>query len=133
MMTSWLRLKEVEPGLAAELVDRVALGAGLLDRIIPGWAGRVVGERLAMETCDRCVLGQIHGEYLQGLRAILRMVADPRGFSGADHGFTLRDAEQDCDLTGPIPEAIAARLEALADLWRAALLERASTACLPGA
>jgi hypothetical protein len=39
--------------------QRVAAGAALLDRVVPGWASRVNVETLAMWDPSRCIIGQV--------------------------------------------------------------------------
>jgi hypothetical protein len=103
--------------------DRVAKGAALLDRVRPGWAGEVAADRLAMESCDKCVLGQLYGNYWAGFRALL-MPPGPRTiYRAGDFGFTLHDLEQLND--GPY---VMARFAALADAWRAEVRSRLAEA-----
>lgn len=52
---------ELGPELYSRLVDNVARGVALLDRLRPGWRSRVDGSRLSMEDGTRCVLGQLAG------------------------------------------------------------------------
>jgi hypothetical protein len=115
----------IEPGLAAELAPRVERGAALLDRAEPGWHLRIARDRLAMESCDRCVLGQLHGDYLKGFRCVLRDLPARNLYSAAEHGFTLHGAEQEAiDPSGTASEQTLARFAALADLWRAQVTRR---------
>ena len=75
----------------ADLEQRVAAGAALLDRERPGWWEEVDTERLDMASeCD-CVLGQVWGEYIDGVNAL-----HVRGDGGwvvwsTDHGFERAD------------------------------------------
>ena len=46
-------------------------GARQLDEIEPGWWARITSNRLAMDSCDRCVMGQLYGGYVEGLRVLL--------------------------------------------------------------
>jgi hypothetical protein len=121
MATAWVDLHRWEPALARDLAARVRRGAVLLDRVEPGWHLRVAGDRLAMETCDRCILGQLYGDYLKGFRMVTGPLPSHRLFSAADHGFTLRFAEQDLDQRD---DRVLGRFAALADLWRAEVLAR---------
>ena len=43
--------------------ERVAAGAALLDKKVPGWREQVNLGTLKMNHCGRCVLGQIFGNY----------------------------------------------------------------------
>ncbi len=64
--------------------ERVKAGAALLDRKRPGWANKVVAGTLDMSECDRCVLGQIFGDFELGLRK----TGSLRGDARIDLGFT---------------------------------------------
>jgi len=68
----------------------VAKGAELLDERRPGWAEDIDLELLDMTSGWHCVLGQLYGDYYDGLE---HMDPDLRyritDFSGRDHGFTL--------------------------------------------
>lgn len=59
---------------------RAARGATYLDSIDPGWYERLDPFGLALDSGSHCVLGQLHGEFRQGLgRAdILHMSSAPR-------------------------------------------------------
>lgn len=100
--------------------DRVAKGAALLDEHYPGWAARIAADDLAMSLCDKCVLGQVYGDYWDGFRTIKKRM--PWGlYSTADFGFTLRDSEQtEAKLLG---EGLV-RFDRLADAWRAEIRQR---------
>ena len=119
-MNTFDRLLKTEPTLAAQLVERVARGAKLLDESQPGWRERIRADELAMETCDQCVLGQLYGDYATGFKEMLKPFDSRVQFSSGDHGFTLRDSEQGpLRLQGqPIPRHILFRFAALAELWR---------------
>lgn len=52
---------------AAHIADRVSRGAELLDREQPEWAGRISLDDLHMRDCDECVLGQIFGDFTEGV------------------------------------------------------------------
>jgi hypothetical protein len=96
---------------------RVRRGAALLDRVRPGWAREIDRDRLAMESCDRCILGQLWGDYMDGFRELVRPLDSRILFSAADHGFTLPLREQ----TGPWTMN---RFAALADAWRDEIRKR---------
>ena len=66
---------------------RVARGAALLDRDCPGWAARISSDRLAIQMCSSCVLGQLYGDYCEGKRA-LSLWSDP-----VQYGFNLYQSE----------------------------------------
>jgi hypothetical protein len=105
--------------MSTDYAARVARGAALLDRVRPGWACEVAADRLAMESCDRCILGQLYGEYSLGFWTLTRPLDARKLFSAADHGFTLHASEQ----AAPDADTFA-RFARLADAWRAAIRER---------
>ncbi len=49
------------------LRERVERGAAFLDEHEPMWWKRVDEKRLRLEECEDCVLGQIYGDYVDGL------------------------------------------------------------------
>jgi hypothetical protein len=122
MAEAWDQLLASEPELAGRLLSRVEEGARLLDRVDPGWHRRIAVDRLAMESCDRCVLGQLHGDFQEGFREIIATLPDWELYSAAEHGFTLLHREQDTDSEGE--DRIIPRFAALSDLWRRQVLAR---------
>ena len=48
---------------ALPIADRVARGVALLDRKLPGWDAGVDLSTLHLDSCSRCVLGQLYGDY----------------------------------------------------------------------
>jgi hypothetical protein len=60
-----------------DLSERVAAGATLLDRERPGWWNEIDLDRLDLDDCRRCTLGQIYG-------------ASDEGYSGFGYGMGLR-------------------------------------------
>lgn len=73
----------------SDLKTSVQRGAQLLDRKRPGWHGRIDVDQLRMEECERCVLGQVFGEYRDGL---LRLFPGPylsEHWAGSFFGFCL--------------------------------------------
>lgn len=107
--------------------SRVNRGAKILDKFVPDWFRDIASDSLAMESCDKCVLGQLHGDYLAGYQSLRMLLPDGFMFSSAEHGFTLLAAEQrlddeEIDLVRQnhdfCPERIKFRFNVLADLWR---------------
>jgi hypothetical protein len=47
----------------ASAAERVAAGVALLDQKRPGWDAEVDLTLLLLASCDRCVLGQLYGDY----------------------------------------------------------------------
>ncbi len=48
------------------MAERVATGAGLLDKVRPGWARQISIPAMDMGDVGFCVLGQIFGDYTTG-------------------------------------------------------------------
>jgi hypothetical protein len=109
--------------------DRVKRGAFLLDATTPGWAEKINGDTLAMRWCDKCLLGQLYGDYDDGLKRIGLLLylgwdkgsnkeTDEAEEIAAAHGFTITDEEY----------RVAKRDEtvwpALADAWRIEIRSR---------
>lgn len=46
------------------IVERVQNGATWLDENEPGWAQRIDPVALNIESCARCILGQLYGDYI---------------------------------------------------------------------
>jgi hypothetical protein len=88
----------------AEVAERVARGAALLDEKEPGWAARIDLGAFDIGWQCRCVLGQLYGNYCTGVSAVL-----PFGLT-AEHGFVWEaddlGAEEDSEIA------------ALNDEWR---------------
>ncbi len=74
---------------------RVKKGADLLDEKAPGWDGKLCISTLKMSHCDRCVLGQVYGNYVDGAYIALSEVREFNWIlynesyidSVAEHGF----------------------------------------------
>lgn len=86
------------------LTARAKAGAILLDLLQPGWAERINVQRLRLEDCQACVLGQLYGGYSAGLEKVFAMRVRPReqapdlsfnawcnerDAAGADGGFCI--------------------------------------------
>jgi hypothetical protein len=98
-----------------DLAARVRRGAELLDRRRPDWAREIAPDRLAMDSCYECILGQIFGWF----------------WDGADELFPLTPENQFC-VMGAIDHGFYADLKAhnhveypaLAELWRREIRSR---------
>jgi hypothetical protein len=80
-------------------------GVALLDDRVPDWRERIDARALNMMSPSLCVLGQLFGGYVRGLR-MLDLLEDPHG-----HGFTI--GWEDAD--------VARAFRALTSLWREVL------------
>jgi hypothetical protein len=67
----------------ATIAECVARGAALLDEHEPGWWQRIDLDRLNIASCEDCTLGQLHGDFTDGLAALYLTAAD----EPEDHGF----------------------------------------------
>lgn len=70
---------------------RVLDGARKLDREIPGWADQINMTRFDICDSTECVLGQLYGDYFDGLNVVFGKVRENRpeysyGFAGDDDG-----------------------------------------------
>lgn len=75
-----------------ELTRTVRKGAALLDVMEPGWfrPSKVALSRLAMGSCEVCVLGQLYGDYMDGLNHL--GIPEGEGYTaGGRFGFDLDD------------------------------------------
>lgn len=110
-----------EPLTFPDVPERVARGAALLDEMHPDWPSMIIPEALALESCKRCVLGQMFGDFNDAPDE-LQQAARELGFDiDADH---LPPAEG-------TPSSLAQRLErgkqeyiALTEEWLRVVAER---------
>lgn len=79
---------------------RVAAGAAMLDREMPGWHAEVDVTVLDAAHQSRCVLGQLFGRYA---------FAPVDGLAAVAHGFKAMSADEVAALTGEWRRAIEAR------------------------
>lgn len=78
--------------MTAAVAERVAAGMGLLDRLDPKWWRPAVKnaidlDRLTIRRSRDCVLGQRHGTYPAGLKALKLTALDQHGINRAAEGF----------------------------------------------
>jgi hypothetical protein len=98
---------------------RVLRGVRFLNRVRPGWFREIDRDRLALDSEERDILGQLWGSYELGWSAIRAALAIQGPCSTADLGFTLYDHEQDL-VKNPWPD-IVGRFRELTDTWRSAI------------
>ena len=101
----------------AELVAycRARAGAVLLDAEYPGWAEEIDLDTLDMGDCIECVLGQLYGDYMDGMAALDPAAAesDEEPAWAVDLGFNFGDmATEYSDLDRAWRAEITKRLEA---------------------
>lgn len=68
-----------------EAAKRVASGMELLDEKIPGWTKKIELESLNIAFSHDCILGQLFGNYLRGLRHLSLKEGDNFGFDSGEH------------------------------------------------
>lgn len=68
--------------------ENVLRGIELLDRQVPGWRDRIDWDRLEMDSCYDCILGQLFDFYCTGLDELGLIAGIPDGF---DADFTTCD------------------------------------------
>lgn len=94
------------------ITERVARGAALLDVATPGWFEAINLDWLDLSNCNRCVLGQLAGDFMDALveYEINPDEARARGFevSVDVEDVSVIDAEYDA-LTAAWRELITAR------------------------
>jgi hypothetical protein len=71
-----------------EIDERVLDGAAMLDEHHPGWAAKIDVDKLCLKDCSSCVLGQVYGDYEDGLQIL------GRG-NQYDLGFNMRNGEDE--------------------------------------
>ena len=48
----------------------VTRGIAYLDEHLPGWQDEIDWDKLEMDECEKCILGQLFGNYERGLRVL---------------------------------------------------------------
>lgn len=94
-----------EPTLTQE--QRVESGAALLDEFVPGWEGGVDEGTLNIDHMEKCVLGQLFGDFCKvyyphmgsGKRSMPRGLRERIRGKVWELGFGLRNDEDMDDLT----------------------------------
>lgn len=103
--------------------SRVAIGAALLDQTVPGWWQRVNLETLNLMWHNRCVLGQLFGDWIDGLDALFGTMPAGAEWVAAEHaGFWVNE-----QVDGECTDASVARYAELTEQWRAAIVARRET------
>jgi hypothetical protein len=65
-----------------KLIRYMELGRDLLNQINPDWRTKIDPANLDMFVYEKCILGQLYGGYLQGLKALNISVGYQWGFFG---------------------------------------------------
>ena len=74
--------------------ERVKRGAAFLDRHLPGWAARVDPGSIEQQDYYRCVLGQLHGTFGQGLDWMDACEKNSDANEAEDYGFSLWNVDK---------------------------------------
>jgi hypothetical protein len=97
-------IREAIPG-------RVAKGSTLLSRLNPWWFHQVDPDRLDLDSCSHCVLGQLFGEYDRGIQALFRDVEDRDQYADhgphVEHGFFVENWDTDYEERQSLTEYLA--------------------------
>ena len=72
--------------MAETITASVMRGAKLLDEKSPGWHRRINLHALDLNDCQECILGQVYGEYANGLETLF--AGDQKYFSRYHFGFS---------------------------------------------
>lgn len=82
-----------EEGIALA-VERVNLGAAMLDERNPSWMERIIPEKLNMSSATFCIIGQSCGDYDEWVAVAFGMAEEPSLFDSTqsdppaiEHGF----------------------------------------------
>lgn len=78
-------------------IAAASAGASLLDRLEPKWFTLVDTDRLDIDDTNTCILGQVYGDYYDGLRAIAVEMPEALSWGGPwpyDHGFMAGDIDE---------------------------------------
>ena len=104
---------------------KIAMGMALLDEKLPGWENQVDLQRLALNDCRRCVVGQLCGDdsytAYQTFWHQLRVWEIGDSLSQArEYGFALWEGSLDDNLIPPEYTTLTAE-------WRDAITDRRAT------
>lgn len=72
-----------------QIPEEVKAGIALLDEKVPGWRERIDLNQLKMEYCFSCILGQVFGEYVFGLRQLGIATDDDSEFDPEEQAVNL--------------------------------------------
>jgi hypothetical protein len=118
-LRSWWQSRRTRQITEEAVRERVRQGAEYLDERDPGWHRRIDPDTLELGSGDRCVLGQLHGEFRLGLgrSGVLSLSSAPRAsLSPVAHGFKcVEDVSEEWQ---------ARDYELLTKAWRAAIRAR---------
>jgi hypothetical protein len=92
--------------------ERVAYGVRFLDSVEPGWEDKVDLVKLNMAAGDRCVLGQVFGDYYD---AAIKWFGSVDAPTARDYGFIARSHSMLREIT---------EFHYLRDEWRRVIQER---------
>jgi hypothetical protein len=73
-----------------QTMNKVRAGATVLDRTSPGWFRVVSLGRLDIKSLKNCVLGQVYGDYMDGLMVVFGRMHQQEA---TDHGFDALGSE----------------------------------------
>jgi hypothetical protein len=99
------------------LRQAVAEGVRLLDAKEPHWSTRINLGALDMEQCDRCILGQVYGDYTEGVEKVFLIPVSPQD--------PVPDIVYDYGFNAPLVQrTYKEEVAFLAECWKAVIEKR---------
>jgi hypothetical protein len=99
------------------LRQTVAEGVRLLDAKEPHWYTRINLGTLDMAECDRCILGQVYGNYTEGVEKVFLVRVSPQG--------PVPDRVYDYGFNAPLVQrTYKEEIVFLAECWKAVIEKR---------
>lgn len=77
----------IHTGPNLTITQRIQNGAAILDEALPGWEKRVDRSTLDIQTNGHCVLGQLFGKFLNGVKVLHLPLASTQELYPANLGF----------------------------------------------
>jgi hypothetical protein len=96
--------------------DKVRAGIALLDEQVPDWAARIDPVLLDVQHCSWCVLGQLFGDYLDGVDSLVQVGSS--SLDGTTYGFEADGFDDDN------PDSVRAGYRILTRLWTYVIRKR---------
>lgn len=100
------------------LLERVEKGIAYLDEYHPNWPEFMDRHQLQMNSCKRCVGGQLMGEYTN----LNQEIFDTTGMTGTELGFDVSGAGPVGLGPTPVPDLI--EYDILEEIWSEKIEER---------
>lgn len=105
--------------------ERVQAGAELLDKERPDWMSHIDVDRIRMESCADCILGQLYDYYTLGVEVLELELSDVVRYGFAvGEGCISEEEWLRYDQTGQWPKWFEEKKGALAEAWKAEIEKR---------